>query len=509
MINTWFLTRQKRELTMILPALIAFSDICVGEVWSGNEELQMKFEDELQKRSITAHGSLRSRKIGQGGGGIRTLFTQLSDLGLVFVEDENKKCRLTLIGEALVKAEITFVDGMKMQLRQYQYPSATRLTGSGAVSDRFRVHPFVFMLRLMIDKRLDYYLTMDEMRYFVIQEGVSDDDSCLNEVVDHILSFRKTNVIPEGREDTSTKKYWDIANTFFNYLSLTQFVDRGQAQIIVRKGKEKEIEAFIAGPYKFIPFPEQKEIYARKYGRGTATKDLRDFSKLKTSTAEIKEHRIKSEYALLRLQMPITKINEEVVGKIVEKTGIDERFVEKFLRRNFPNGNVDDFFLTYKEYATGGRKYATEFELATVEVCKKIFHLNAVHVGPIGNTPDVFVESDSEQYCGIIDNKAYEKKYSIIGDHKRRMVDEYIPNVASYAKAKYPLAFFSYISNDFSTNINSQILDISRTTSVDGSAMPVDLFIDFAQDYAKKGYSHKDIKRVFSVNREVLVADVI
>ena len=48
MYQHWFVSRQKRQLTTILSALIAFSDVCVGKKWSGNLELQFEFEDELQ-----------------------------------------------------------------------------------------------------------------------------------------------------------------------------------------------------------------------------------------------------------------------------------------------------------------------------------------------------------------------------------------------------------------------------------------------------------------------------
>lgn len=111
----WFISRQKRQLTQILPSLICFNDICEGKIWSGNTDLQIEFEDALAKRSITNHGALRARRTASGGGGIRTLFTQMKDLGLVFTEDDNGKARLTLIAEELIKANITFVDAMRIQ----------------------------------------------------------------------------------------------------------------------------------------------------------------------------------------------------------------------------------------------------------------------------------------------------------------------------------------------------------------------------------------------------------
>ena len=84
----WFVSRQKRQLTTILQALVAYSDVCVGKVWDHN--LQLDFEDVLGGREITEHGTLRARRAGQGGGGTRTLFKQMKDLGLVFIEEENR-----------------------------------------------------------------------------------------------------------------------------------------------------------------------------------------------------------------------------------------------------------------------------------------------------------------------------------------------------------------------------------------------------------------------------------
>ena len=61
----WFISRQKRQLTQILPSLICFYDVCDGQVWSGNSALQLKFEDAIAERGITEHGSLRARRTKQ------------------------------------------------------------------------------------------------------------------------------------------------------------------------------------------------------------------------------------------------------------------------------------------------------------------------------------------------------------------------------------------------------------------------------------------------------------
>lgn len=505
----WFVSRQKRQLTTILSALIVFSDVCVGEKWSGNIELQLKFEDELQSRNITGHGNLRARKAGQGGGGARTLFKQLKDLGLVFTEDDNGRCQLTLIGEELVKGNITFVSAMRLQLQKYQYPSAAVWKGSGSVDHEFKVHPFQFMFRLLRDSRLNNMLSMEEMSGIVIHFAKSDSTACFEDVVNKILEYRSSGSVEGYVEDTQTKTYSDIANTFFNYISLTQYVERGWKTLLIRSGKEREVDEFIQEKPKFIANPELPENYQRAYGKGKFAKDLRNFDRVDLkSKQELNEARIQKEYVLLALKTPITGITPDIVNMIVAQTGIDEKTVENFLIKHYPDGNIDDFFLAYKELAHMGTAGAKDFEEATCEMFRKIFKMRAEHVGPIGNTPDVFVESKEYGFCGIIDNKAYKNGYSISGDHKRVMEDVYIPNYRKYGNTDMPLAFFSYIAGSFGKNINSQLRTIHLDTGINGSAMPVDILINIAQDYADAGYTHDTLKRIFSVNREVKLLDV-
>ena len=508
MFNYWFVSRQKRQLTTILQSLVAFSDVCVGEVW--DNDLQIKFEDVLGSRSITGHGKLRARRSGQGGGGARTLFKQMKDLGLVFLEDDNRKCRLTLIGEELVTGKISFVDAMRMQLQRYQYPSATTWSGSSKVDPRFRVHPFQFMFRLLRDQRLGNTLKMEEMFGIVIHKADSDSNAVFEDVVQCILRYRQ-GITKDFVDDTSTNTYSNIANTFFNYIDMTQYTDRGAKTLSIRKGKEALVDEFLENsPKKLIPNPKLTENYQRNYGRGKSQKDLRDFSrKHVTSRSKVNEERICHEYVLLALRTPITGITPDIVEHISNNTGINETIVERFLIQKYPHGNIDDFFLAYKEYAHMGKAGAKSFEVATCEMFRKIFNMEAVHVGPRGNTPDVFVKSEDAGFCGIIDNKAYKNGYSITGDHKRVMEDVYIPNYKTYGNTNLPLAFFTYIAGSFGNRINRQIAEINEDTCVNGSAMPVDIFINIAQDYAVKGYNHQFLKKIFGVNRVVQLSDLV
>lgn len=57
-------------------------------------------------------------------------------------------------------------------------------------------------------------------------------------------------------------------------------------------------------------------------------------------------------------------------------------------------------------------------------------------------------------------------------------------------------------------NIDSQIKDIVSETSVHGSAISVSNVIKLAESYNIKGYNHSTIKDIFSIDRQVMLADI-
>lgn len=514
----WFVSRQKRQLTTILDALITFRDVCVGKNWSRDRELQLQYEDELGKQKITQHGSLRSRKTNTGGGGIRTLITQFKDLGLIFIEEATGNAELTLVGEAMVDGEISFVQGMRMQLQRYQYPSSTRLSGSGAIDLGFKVHPFQLLTRLLLDSSLEHRISMEEMKGIIIHYAKSDSDSCFNQVKNLILRHRNELPLPEETpfiNDTKTKKYSDIANTFFNYITLTQFIDRANESIYLRASQFDLAYSFVTEWDKFISNPEYHENYQRSFGRGLLAKDSRRFDQVRKITSKEQENRrILKEFLALKFETPILSITPEIINIINEKTGVNKKNVEKYLVQKFPDGCLEDFFIHYRELAYGGQAQAIDFERATEEICVKIFGYHAKHTGQKGRFPDVFVRSDSNNYCGIIDNKAYPKGYTLSSSDQRAMISDYIPNYKQCDDTRgFPLAFFAYIAPSFLGGINEQIKSISEAVSkqktpVNGAAIPVNYFIDIASNYKKRGYNHEDLRRLFTVNRELSLQDI-
>lgn len=220
------------------------------------------------------------------------------------------------------------------------------------------------------------------------------------------------------------------------------------------------------------------------------------------------------EFLVLKFKKPIRSITPDIIDEINEKTGVSKKSIEKYLIAKFPNGCLDDFFTRYRELAYGGRSQAIEFERATTEICEKIFGFYADHIGQKGRYPDVFIRSDLEEYCGIFDNKAYPNGYELTSSDQRAMVIDYIPKYQEYGDSKgFPLAFFGYIAPQFLGGIDQRISEISEDVEskgihVKGVAIPVNTFIDIASEYSEKGYTHKDLKELFTINRELSIQDI-
>lgn len=312
-----------------------------------------------------------------------------------------------------------------------------------------------------------------------------------------------------GRADDPTGHLLDIGNTIINWLEYTQLAKRDEdKKVRILEDKKDEVNAILSKPLNFIDRPDNEEVFQRKYGLDIKhSKDTRNLANTKTITSKIiDEQKIKSEFISLSLNSPISCISQEIVESINQKTGIDKTKIEDFLMKTYPHGAIGSFMSEYFEMAFKGREDATEFEKNTVLLFQDIFHYKAKHVGPIGLTPDVLLISDSDGYQAIIDNKAY-SKYTISNDHRNRMIHNYIYGISNYSESKTPLAFFTYIAGGFGSTINSQLKSISDESSVNGSAITVARFIDLIKLHLENEYSHTELRKLFSLNREIRNGD--
>ena len=518
MLNYWWVTRPKRKLNSVPEVLATFADISLNQEWTGQRNYHLAYEDALEAAGLKRVGERRD----QQGGGARTYKAWLVSLGLIFIQESTGKVKLTLAGEAIMNGDSP-VSVLTNQILKYQFPSAFSIGRGVQVSERFKIRPFRFLLRLLDDDRISF-LTEEEIAKVIVTEAENETDRCYEYIVKKILEFRnfgdvclaedffvkyqssKGEINPEHPYSHLT----DLANTLINWLEYTQFIQRYEGRVYLLEDHRSQVRDILSTNSPFIDRPMEHEYFQRKYGVDPKhRKDARDLTRAITITPKIiARQKVMQAYIAESLNRPITRITNDLVDYIVTHTGIDGKTVEEILVETYPHGSVSSFMTKYFEMAFKGRDEAIEFEKATAELFRDVFGYKTKHIGPMGLTPDVLLVSDEFQYQAIIDNKAY-SHYSINNDHHNRMVHNYLSNVTHYSDSPYEMSFFTYIAGGFGNNIGKQIEAIKQETGVAGSAISVSNIINLVETHEKNPKSHEDIRRILSANRQVLMSDLM
>ncbi len=506
MLNYWWVTRPKRKLNSIPEELAAFCSIALGKKWARNRESHIAFEVELEQSEIKRIGE---RRDASGSGG-RTHAVMLFSLGLWFEKDE--KVYLTLAGESIMEGNPP-VPILKKQVLRFQYPSP--YSNTIRMSPRFKIRPFIFLLRLLNDDRIQV-LRQDEIAFIVAIEATDESNECFENVVNRILRYRTegNKMFPPGyfqKLDASEHNLLDIANTIMNWIDYTQLVFREAKMIGIAEEKKDEVKRILETPIAFIQYPIAADIFQRKFGIDPQhLKDTRNLLNTATiSSSMIDQNRILRAFFNYSSLKPINKITSEVVEYICNKTGTEYKFTEDILSKKYPCGAIEGYLSNYRSMAFEGRDESIDFEVATANLFRDTFNYQAIHMGQSGakSSPDILIIAADAGYQAIIDNKAY-SNYSITGDHHNRMVHNYILGNQNYSPSKLPIGFFTYIGGGFVPHIDRQIQSEIEETGTPGSAITVFNLISLIEDHIKNPYSHQELRSIFSIGRKVLLSDI-
>ena len=517
-LNYWWVPRPKRKLNSIPEVLAAFANVALTVKWDGSRDVHIMLEEELERTKTKRVGERRDNS-GSGG---RTYKAWLSSLGLVFTQESTGVPYLTLAGEAIMEGKSPVVV-LREQVLKYQFPSYFSVHTK--VSRRFRIHPFLFLLRIMLDSRITH-LSQEEIAKVVITEATDESDQCFEYVVSRILAFRDNGdqSLPKGFVEAhasskgtinSAHPYShliDTANTIMNWLEYTQLIIREDKRMTIRPECRNEIKQILRRKAEFIPRPENQEFFQRRYGVDPwHQKDTRNLLKtVAISSKVIDMQRIRQAFISYSLKRPIASITPDIIAEIANNTGTNNLLVEQVLYQEYPHGAIGGYLSSYYEMAFKGRDEAAAFEVATASIFRDILGFNAIHVGRKGSksTPDVLLISDDDGYQAIIDNKAY-SCYSISGDHHNRMVHNYIGKISSYSQSEYPIGFFTYIAGGFANTIDKQIQDEVTECGVHGSCITVGNIIKLVELHQQHPYTHKELRDMFGLNRQVMMEDLI
>ena len=520
MLNYWWVTRPKRKLNSIPDVLAVFAESAMQEAWIGQRGTHLSLEDELENSGLKRIGDRRD----QTGGGGRTYKAWLVSLGLIFTQASTRKLQLTLAGEAILNGESP-VKILTNQILKYQFPSAFSVGHGVDVNKRFKIHPFWFLLKLLTDSRVQY-LTQEEIAKIIIIEAEEESDKCYERIVSRLIEFRNFGDVCLEKDFalkyTSSKgdvnfanpfaHLLDIANTIANWLEYTQLVIREDRRLQILSERVDEVAQIVSRPIQFIGRPNEHEFFQRRYGLDTThIKDTRNLLETKTVTPFLAaEIRVKKVFIGTALKEPIGVITPALIERIAEQSGIKSSVVAEVLQKHFPHGSIGAFMANYFEMAFSGREQCRQFEETTANIFREIFGFDSTWLGSAASgreVPDVLLVSDRAGFQAIIDTKAY-NRYDLPSTHRDRMVYHYLPDIKNYSSSGLPVGFFSYIAGGFSNTIANSLNEIVKLSHVNGSVMPVTVFIKMVENNSIKPYSHEDIRRIFTLNRRINLIDI-
>lgn len=547
----WMFTRPHRKLILVPKSTAAFAAVALGQKWQGNRALQMDYETALEEGSIKGIGEHSERDRGFGGSGGRTHASLLYSLGLFFTykedADTDEEVHLTWAGQALVDQEDA-LPVLRRQVMAHQFPSPYSI--SIRMDERFRVRPFVLLLRLLRDPDLEGYLADAEIAAAVLPYGEGHSSADATRIKDRVLRFRTDGMASLDTDFAELvglakdKKPLDhhvlksegrlggIANTAVQWLRYTGYAqaspgaDHGSTAktvTAVNPNLLDEIDAAIAewGSAPLIGVKAIHEAKAKKdkfathraaaafqrtYGRTPIRqKDTRKLGDLRQASQKARTTGMVTASLVHQFQTePVLAVTDEVVARVVNHSGLDEKTVRATLAEliRSPQEGLSQFLDRYQQMAFSGTDEAIAFEKATAAVMRDVFGLRARQVGQGGRVPDVEVETDD--WVGIVDTKAY-PAYDLPSDHQLRMQTSYVP---AYKGKNPDLAFFMYVAGGFAPSFNANLSKIVQATSVPGSGIGIIPWIELIRGYEASSLDHEDLRRLWSAGREITVQDV-
>ncbi|NTU15499.1 AlwI family type II restriction endonuclease [Bacillus subtilis] len=453
----WFITRPERDPKFHQDAIEALYEATekLSLTWTGNREVHKKFEQVLADKGV------KRQNISADGSGGRTWMAMLRTFAYCYLDD-NGKIRFTKSGKAILEERDVYLN-IRKQILTLQYPNAYFLEKGfrPKFSKDFQLRPVRFLVKVANQGVLNYYLTKEEITYFVM---TAQKDDQVEEVIDKIISFREAGkeeqekmkqLIAEKydhreRSDKGARNFYtahsDVAHTFMlisEYTGMVEYI-RGKALIVESSKREQLNKEMDLLDIKY-PFNKRYLIslqrMAENNGLDIHSYKASGFNGIKPAT-NIKKTEKKVQSVLKSIPEPKSLSKEELIG---------------VLSKVFPprdSKNIAHDILSRDEYKTLNidfvEGYINEtndllFEDKTGEIFKALGFNVTMHPKALNNERteiDLLISYDD--FFGIIDAKRYKGKFTLSASFASHMASEYIPNYKGYDNKD--MLFYGYVT---------------------------------------------------------------
>lgn len=513
--KVWFITRPERDPKFHVDALraLAIATNNFSVVWAKNRDAHKRYEE------VLATEGLKRDNISHDGSGGRTWAAMLRTFGYVYLNDDGYLV-LTKVGEKILHSE-KVRENITKQILTLQIPNAYFLDSGfkPKFEEGFQIRPARFLIRLVNQRILDYYVTKEEITFFALTAKRDDE---LHSVTQNILNFRKAT--PEEkikikeyiakkfdhrqRVDRDARDYenahGDVAHTFMMLCDYTGLVDyvRGDA---LRLPSEKQEETSKQLEYLESRYPFNKrylislERFAENAGLDVDSYKASAFGSLPPATNRSKSikkvHRLLSSYPLIQ-ELSIEKIKQILEQEL--STNEAKKFAEEIHQHTY-NALNEDFVESYLF-----EDDATAFEDKTGDILKAIGFEVEMRPKPVNEDVrteiEILIHVDENTIC-ILDAKNYKEKFTLSAGLASHMGSEYIPNYQGY-KGK-TVSYFGYItSNDFGgerqlVNIAKKAIHFHPDNEVTGAIFTAKALLGFLDYCLEKNLTKDESRKKF------------
>ncbi len=458
----WFITRPERDPKFHKEALIALQKATENFTlkWAGNRTLHKKYEQVLNQMGI------KRNHVSADGSGGRTWAAMLRTFAYCYINEEGFLIP-TKVGLSILNNNKVF-ENIKKQILTLQIPNAYFLEKGfrPKFDEDFQIRPARFLIKLTNQKELDYYVTKEEITFFVLSAKRDDE---LDEVTRRITAFRAAdeeeklrlkhsiaNIDHRHRIDRDARSFEaahsDVAHTFMlicEYTGLVEYI-RGEALRVNPENSiavRDEIESFD----QRYPFNKRYLISLERMAENNGL-DVDSYKASSYGTIKPASNRRKTQIKIKELLKPYPDISIFSLDQLVN-----------ILANEFPPREAEKIAMELKDHydftqlnnefveAYLDESDNLEFENKTGEIFKAIGFDVVMRPKPVtgDNTEIEILLKYDENSCGIIDAKNHKPKFSLSPSVANHMAVEYIPNYSGYENRN--LKFFGYVTAaDFS-----------------------------------------------------------
>ncbi|WP_196008215.1 AlwI family type II restriction endonuclease [Clostridium tyrobutyricum] len=473
--KVWFITRPERDPAFHKEALEALSDTTknFSLKWKGNRDIHKRYEEILNNLG------LKRNAVSKDGSGGRTWAALLRTFCYCYLNCDGFLVP-TKVGQEILHGH-NVRENITKQILTLQIPNAYFLESGfkPKYESDFSIRPARFLIKLCCSDLLNYYITKEELTFLVM---TSHKDSQLNDVINNILNFRKSNESSKElirqhivniyehrqRSDNSARTFEDansdVAHTFMLAAEYTQLVDyiRGEKILKIQYSNVDTVKNIIKDYDKRYPFNNKYlfslERMAETNGLDINSYKASNYKNIKPAANQkkkiLKAKNILSKYPKTSFDEKIKILSNEFIYKDAEM------LAEYFSTKNNIENLTNEFVSTYLD-----EKDDLLFEYETGKILKLIGFEIIMHptIKSEKTEIDILLKYQNN-LCGIIDAKNYKTTFNLSASLASHMAAEYIYNYKNYEGCS--LQFFGYVaSNDIkgTKNLNKITKMAERT----------------------------------------------